>query len=92
MQILSHQKEFHEALASCHRRFKAENHPTCGTIEGNIGTTYTTLGGIDEATGSFERSLALQKRFLPSGHYSLVTCQANLGHAYTFIVRIILKH
>ena len=90
--ILRSQGKFHEALeqlqqalASCHRLFKTENHPTCGVIHGNIGTIYTTLGRINEAIASLERSLAIQKRCLPPKHYSFVTCHANLGHAYIHV-------
>lgn len=75
-------EQFQEALKLCHRVFQTENHPTRGIIEGNIGNIYDALGNVNGAIASFERSLAIQKRCLPSGHYSLVTSHANLGHMY----------
>ncbi|CAF3399359.1 unnamed protein product [Rotaria socialis] len=80
--LLEALEQYQKALTLCQCVFKTENHPTRGATEGNLGNIYDALGRNREAIDCFERSLAIYKRCLPPGHYSLVSSHANLGHAY----------
>ncbi|CAF2109024.1 unnamed protein product [Rotaria magnacalcarata] len=80
--LLEALEQYQKALTLCQCVFKTENHPTRGVTEGNLGDIYDALGRNREAIDCFERSLAIYKRCLPPGHYSLVSSHANLGHAY----------